>query len=131
MPISSVPDYNTLKASIITTVASQAEILYNKYSNGVVTAYDKLRFLLLIRYVNYVYDLDVYETYDVLVDYVIGDFVVDSGDYFKCIKTLTVPGIATSDRTYWSPNVSFTYDYDTILDYLNKINRICGTNFEI
>lgn len=131
MPITSVASYNTLIESLHSAVADKANVLYRKYINGTISVYDKIIFILLRRYVKMVEDTKVYETYDSTILYEAGDFVVSGTDYYLCTTTLTGAGILLSNRDYWSKHISFTYDYDTLVDTLGYINRICNTTFVI
>ncbi|KKM02011.1 hypothetical protein LCGC14_1788710 [marine sediment metagenome] len=132
MSISSVANHNTLKEDIVTAINVKFEQLNRKYANGIITAFDKLYFLLLVRYYKFIVGEDVYEAHDSTLDtYIEGNFVTDSGNYYLCIKDVDSIGIVISNTEYWTPYISFTYSYDNITEALNKINRICGTNLEI
>ncbi len=132
MSISSVLDYNTLKADIISAVADYSVAIHRKYSNGVVGIYDRIRYLLLIRHCKYIHYNKVYETHVLGVEYVVGNFVIDNDIYYVCVQDIpAAPDVAVTNEAYWHVHISFTYDYDTILSTLDKINRICGTKFEI
>lgn len=134
MNISSVSDYNVLLDNLTYSLVDKANQVSKKYTQGTINIFDKMRFLLLVRYIKLLDSEAVFEAHDIASDYLKGNFVVDdTGDFFVCIKDITnQPGmIALSDREYWNTHLTFTYDYTSIDTALKNINRICGTNYTI
>ena len=131
MSISSVYDYNVLLTEVTEAVIDKANEFYRKVKNGTVTIFDKIRIILLYKYLAFLENSDVYEEFVLAkTTYVVGDFVSSSTERYLCVKDS--PGsISLSNREYWVQYPTFTYNYNNIIDTLNNINRICGTNFII
>lgn len=132
MPISSLANYKTLQSDLKEAIRDKAISLYRKYENGNVNIFDRLRFWLLYKYVKYVVNVQVYEDAKEIGPYVVGDIVNTVVGFHMCMRDGATPyGFIGYTPSFWSEVPEFTYDYDKIIDYLNKINRICGTNFTI
>jgi len=134
MTISSVSDYNELLVNLSYSLIDKATVISKKYAQGTINIFDKMRFLLLTRYIKHLYDEAVFESHDISSDYAKDDFVVDgSGNFYICLKDIiNNPGmIPVTNTTYWNPHLQFTYDYTAIDTSLQHINRLCGTNYSI
>lgn len=131
MSLINITEWNDLLDDLDDALKVKSEELTGRYVIGTINIFDRVRYMLLVRYIKRLRNTDMYQAFVALTNsWKVGNFAVYNDLYYKCIQDAD-GSIAITSLEHFSPHPSFTYDYDTIVTILGKINRICGTNFTI